>query len=253
MTLDEDIVQRLETMSANPAPDLSWPTGCYGSAASILVFVGPSPGGSPSEPTPPPRNPSGGLALWNQAFSEPYDNSPGHWGGKYTYSIPVLVETILGVPLHKGSDRLYAFANFDWVQSPQEQKVPANRMQAGERDVIRVLLDCKPRIIVPLTKGAHKRLLTVLSNHRYQTSQVTCDAMVPISPGRFHRTLDVLKVDGRGVLATSVVIRSPQHPNRMLSKAHANACARAIRLAYEAVLEGRQRVEITTEQCTAPL
>ena len=231
MALLQEIARRLENMRTNPPPQFSWPAGCYGSAASILVFVGPSPGGTAIEPVETERNPRGGLALWNQPFTEPYDDSPDRWGGKYTYSIPCLVETILGVTLNDGGDRLYGFANFDWVHCPKETNVPEWRMQDGGNDVVRVLEESRARIIVPLTKGASGRLLRVLAEHHYLTISVPCNAMIPMSPDRFHRQMDVATVGGTGPLSGAVVIRCPQHPNRVLNrmKRRVFACLRESR------------------------
>jgi hypothetical protein len=130
----------------NPPLDLIWPEGCYGSAASALVFVGPSPGGTPpTERVAENRSLRGGLALWNEPFSEPYDTaSPNCWRRKYVYSIPTFVATILDLPLEDGTDKLYAFANFDWVQSPLEYAVSEERARTGAADVLRVLNSCQP-------------------------------------------------------------------------------------------------------------
>ncbi len=241
MTLVGDARQRLSDMQTSGAPVRTWPEGCYGSAAGLLVFVGPSPGGSEPNPSLPPRPRSTGLALWNQSFTEPYDSSPGHWGGRYTKAIPILVEALVGLRLHEGSDKLYAFANFDSLHCPQEQHVSPTRMKAGEDGVVHVLSECRARIIAPLTKGAYTRLHASLEAHRYKMRAFTYEVMIPICDGRYHRRLDTLLVEGTGVLAGSVIIRCPQHPNRMLNEAHMSACAKEMRRAFDNTIAQKQR------------
>ena len=228
-----EIAERLRRMRTTPQPRKSWPEGCYGSALSWLLFVGPSPGGNPDEKHDLQRRKrSGGLCLWNQAFDIPYANKPGAWGRKYRENIPALVETIIGLPLNKGSAKLYGFANFDWVPSPQEGRVSAKRLLQGEADVLKVLKLTRPRIIAPTTTLAHERLLQCLGRAGYRFFLPAEQSVrIRIDPAgvSFHTNLDVLKLKGRGVLSGSVVVRLPQHPARMLYRKHGHRCARAIR------------------------
>ena len=230
-----EIAERLRRMRTTPAPRKSWPEGCYGSALSWLLFVGPSPGGKPGKKHDPRRRKrTGGLCLWNQDFDTPYSSKPGAWGGKYRVNMPVLVETIIGLPLAKGSSKLYGFANFDWVPSPQEGRVSSKRLLQGEADVLKVLKLTRPRIIAPTTTLAHERLLQCLGRAGYRFFRpVEQSVRIRIDPAgvSFHTQLDVMKLKGRGVLAGSVVVRLPQHPARMLYRQHGHRCARAIRQA----------------------
>jgi len=268
MNLKQEIKQRLARMRNNPPPSFSFPTGCYGSAASILMFVGPSPGGHPDEPVeternPKGRNPKGGILLWNEPFTEPYDEKkPKYWRGKYKYSIPILVETILGISLDEGGNKLYGFANFDWVPCPNEREVPEERMRQGEGDVLRVLENCEARVIIPVTKRTCERLHKVLRFH-YDIQPIPCrECMIRMPSGRFHRKMDILRILSRKIQGTrdgqdlsgAVVIRCPQHPNRFENEDHARACAQAIRAVLEAVEKDEEiEIEITCQQCKAPL
>lgn len=252
VSFNAEISTRLEEMRSQQRPlNLVWPEGCYGSARSILVFVGPSPGGSPLiECGTWQRNPSDGLALWNETFSEPFDDSRDRWGGKYVYSIPIFLETIIGVSLQHGA-KLYAFANFDWIQCPREVNVSTERMKSGEREVLHVLSSCKPLVIVPLTRGAASRLRNLLEKNYNVVSPHRCDVLIDIGKSRrFHRDLEVYQLKGSGVLNGAVVIRSPQHPNRVLNREHAMRCAKAIRHAFMQMLEGRDT--ITIQEVDAP-
>jgi hypothetical protein len=144
------------------------------------------------------------------------------------------VETIIGRPLARGSDKLYGFANFDWVPSPQEGGVSRKRLRQGEDDVLRVLRLAQPRIIAPTTTLAHARLLRCLRREGYTFfTPVDQKVRIRIDPNgcTFHTRLEALKLKGRGVLSGSVVVRLPQHPARMLYRQHGHRCARAIRQA----------------------
>ncbi len=239
MTLElfsKEMTARLSEMRGRPRPsNLDWPEGCYGSAKSILLFVGPSPGGK--------GNPRHGRALWDEAFSEPYDDSPDGWGRKYRYSIPTYLKIILALRLDEAA-RLYGFANFDSVPSPTESAVSAERMTAGEEHVLSVLFSCRPHLVVPLTKGAARRLQRLLAKSYKPIAPQQCDVLIRVSPRSFHRELEVYRLEGDGALNGCVVIRSPQHPNRVLNPDHAERCARAIRGAFEQMLAGSDTVTI---------
>lgn len=243
-----EIAKRLQRMRNSVAPRKTWPEGCYGSAASWLLFVGPSPGGRiPTHQPHAPRQPKGGRCLWNKAFDDPYTNRPNSWGGKYRENIPALVETIIGRKLAKGSARLYGFANFDWVPSPQEGRVPRKRLREGEADVIKVLKLARPRIIAPTTILAHERLMRCLRREGYTFfTPAEQSVRIRIDPHgeAFHTRLDAIKLKGRGVLSGSVVVRLPQHPARMLYRQHGHRCARAVRQALVQVYGEESRLVI---------
>ena len=243
-----EVVNRLQRMRTSMPPRKTWPEGCCGSAASWLLFVGPSPGGRiPSRSQHAPRNPTGGQCLWDRDFDDPYADRPDAWGGKYRENIPALVEIIIGLPLRQGSAKLYGFANFDWIPSPQEGSVPQKRLRHGETDVIKVLKLTRPRIIAPTTTLSHARLLRCLHREGYKffvPSNQTVRIRIDPLGHTFHRRMDALKLKGRGVLSGSVVIRLPQHPARMLYRQHGHRCARAIRQALLQLYAEKSRLVI---------
>ena len=226
----------------------TWPEGCYGSALSWLMFVGPSPGGQPNKNhSLVRRRRRGGLCLWNEDFDLPYARQPAAWGGKYRENMPALVETIVGLPLDKGSAKLFGFANFDWIPSPQEGRVAQKRLQQGEADVLRVLKLTRPRIIAPTTGLAYNRLIRCLSRMGYRFFSPSEQAVsIRIDPrgDAFHTRLDAVKLKGRGALSGSVVIRLPQHPARMLYRQHGHRCARAVRQALLQVYAEASRLVV---------
>lgn len=212
------------------------------------MFVGPSPGGKPHQQHDRnQRRRTGGLCLWNTDFDLPYTRRPDAWGGKYRENIPALVETIIGLPLKKGSAKLYGFANFDWIPSPQEGRVPRKRLKQGEADVLKVLKLARPRIIAPTTSLAYEQLMRCLRQQGYRFFTPAEQAVrIRIDPrgATFHTNLDAVKLKGRGVLSGSVVIRLPQHPARMLYRQHGHRCARAVRQALVQVYGEESRLVI---------
>lgn len=245
---ESEIRARLQRMEEHAPLRKTWPEGCYGSALSWLLFVGPSPGGKPQgNHNLRQRNHTGGHSLWNTEFDTPYARRPDAWGGKYRENIPVLVETIIGLPLDQGSAKLYGFANFDWVPSPQEGRVPGKRLRQGEVDVVKVLKLTRPRIIAPTTALTHIRLLKCLRREGYTFFTPAEQAVrIRIDPhgAAFHAHLDALKLKGRGVLSGSVVVRLPQHPARMLYRQHGHRCARAVRKALVQLYSETNRLVI---------
>ena len=230
-----DIADRLRKMRDEAQPRKTWPEGCYGSALSWLLFVGPSPGGSPAESHDSSRRKrTGGLYLWDKVFDAPYARRPDAWGGKYRENMPPLVETIIGLPLERGSAKLYGFANFDWIPSSQEEFVSRQRVRQGKVDVVKVMKLTRPRIIVPTTTKAYSLLRQTLHEEGYTFFEpLEQSVRIRIDPrgSAFHTHMDALKLKGRGVLSGSVVIRLPQHPARMLYRQHGHRCAQAMRKA----------------------
>lgn len=246
--LKAEVTDRLRRMRTNAPTRKTWPEGCYGSALSWLLFVGPSPGGKPSgNQGIQQRKRAGGQCYWDTAFDLPYSRHPDAWGGKYRENMPVLVETIIGLSLEQGSAKLFGFANFDWVPSPQEGLVSRKRLQQGQADVIKVLKLARPRIIAPTTAAAHARLLHCLKAAGYTfLSPSEQSVRIRIDPrgDSFHTQMDALKLKGRGILAGAVVIRLPQHPARMLYRQHGLRCARAMRKALVQVYAETTRLVI---------
>jgi len=244
-----NIERRLRLMKKEELSPLKWPEGCYGSALSWLMFVGPSPGGKCPTSKRRPRNSKGGLRLWNIEFDAPYLPGETGWPGKYRANIPTLVETIIGIPLKSGSSKLYGFANFDWIPSPKESVVSPARMKRGEKDVIAVLNSCSPQVIAPLTSGSYTRLLKCLRREGYLFFRPIAQKVnIRVDPSgkSHHRSMDAVKLLGKGPLAGSVVIRIPQHPARMLFGGHGERCAKATRKAIIQVF--RQRSELFVDE-----
>lgn len=194
-----------------------------------------------------PRNAIGGGVRWNLPFDEPYAPQPHGWGRKYRANIPLLVSTIIGLPLEQGSDRLYGFANFDWIPSPKESDVSATRMKRGEQAVMEVVLQCRPMVIAPMTIATFGRVAKCLKHAGYDLQcPKSQDVRIRIDPkGRsHHRSLDAAMILGNGPLSGRVIVRLPQHPARMLYAGHGERCARAVRSAVVQLIEGHETLTV---------
>jgi len=246
--LKAEVTYRLRRMRDNVPTRKTWPEGCYGSALSWLLFVGPSPGGKPiGNHGIQRRKRTGGQCYWDTAFDLPYSRHPDAWGGKYRENMPVLIETIIGLSLEQGSAKLFGFANFDWIPSPKEGLVSSIRLKQGQVDVLKVLKLARPRIIAPTTAAAHARLLLCLRKAGYTfliPSEQSVRIRIDPRGDSFHTQMDALKLKGRGMLAGTVVIRLPQHPARMLYRQHGHRCALAMRKALIQVYAEQSRLVI---------
>lgn len=224
---DPEIESRLIRMSREKRPNQTWPKGCYGSILSWLMLVGPSPGGRPDNEVVVPRNTDGGEAFWNEDCLEPFNR----WSRGFSASLRSLVETIVGLPLEGGAGRLFGFANFDWVPNANGADVPAERMETGVSDVLRVLDQAIPKVIVTLGKRSHCLLEKALAE-RYELRKPTIrEVFIRIGPGQqpAHHSIRAFHLAGNGRLAGSIVVKSPQHPARIFNRDYGIRCARAVR------------------------
>ena len=226
-----EIQQRLCLMQGRQAPSIVWPEGCYGSAGSWIVFVGPSPGGGSRNATPRDRVTDAETPLWNTDFLEPVSR----WSNGFRASMQPLLECATGLPLLDGAAKLYAFVNFHWQQNPDAQNVREEGMRAGADDVVNVLSSIHPRLIVPMEMRTHNLLHEALTQCGYRTREpLEQDVAIQISAkGRFHRRMCTYSVDGSGPLSGSLVVKAPQHPARMFNRDYAFRCGAAIRSCAE--------------------
>lgn len=236
-----EIQRRLDEMRKdNPSgrsSSVAWPAGCDGSVRSWLIFVGPSPGGSCGTPACPP-DPMGGSPLWNEDYEEPFRDRPA----KRRTVLRILPKTIMGLRLEEGAQRFFAFANFDLVPTGDVRKVSLERMRAGVSDVLRVLGDTKPKVIVTMGRVAHGLLGEAHLDQEGYGVRRPASQEVQIQIGargsRCHRRIDAFKLTGSGFLAGAIIVRCPQHPARLSHPEYAGRCARAIRACVEQLEQG---------------
>jgi hypothetical protein len=203
------------------------------------MFVGPSPGGGRRDSPTAPRGNTADV-FWNQDCLDPIQN----WSNGFKTSMRHLVETITGKSVADGAARVYGVVNFDWIQNPDASCVPQERINQGEGDVIAILEQTRPRVIVPMERRAFDQLQRALVQRKYalrfpELTKVSIKANTKAN----HKDLMTYTVSD-GKLAGSIVIKSPQHPARIFNEEYAKRCARAIRSALEQLADGRTVIEV---------
>ena len=235
-----EIEQRLAHMKTNQSTPAEWPDGCSGSLCSWLMFVGPSPGGGKRDTPTTPRRRSSEWVLWNKDYLDPIEN----WSNGFKNSMRHFVETITGMTLAEGAAKVFGVINFDWIQNPDASCVPQERINQGEDDVIAILEQTQPRVIVPMERRSFDQLQKALIQRKYSIRfpELTKVA-IRINAKRTHTEFHAYRIiDGK--LKGSIVIKSPQHPARIYDEEYAKRCARAIRSAFEQLAVERSIIEI---------
>lgn len=231
-------------MSESLGPAMRWPDGFYGSGLPWLTFLGPSPGGGDGKQPEFPRSATANKPFWNEDYTEPcVDWSPG-----FKCSIRILIETILGRSCELGALKLYNFLNFDWIQNPNANKVPQERMRRGSDAVVNHLELSRPRTIVTLESRAHSLLKETLSE-TYQLRQADFEAVFILTcntklGSRAHRSMDAFEIIGEVGLGGSYVLRCPQHPARIFNQDYAHRVGRALRHTLLSLAEGQGPIRI---------
>ena len=235
-----EIEQRLTRMKTEKPTPVAWPEGCEGSLSSWLMFVGPSPGGGKKDTLTTPRKRNAGRVLWNEDYLDPIED----WSNGFKKSMRHFVETITARLLAEGAARVFGVINFDWIQNPDASCVPQERINQGEDDVIAILEQAQPRVIVPMERRAFDQLQKALIQRRYsllfpELTKVT----ILINAKSTHTDLPAYRIMD-GMLKGSIVIKSPQHPARIYDEEYAKRCARAIRSTLEQLANGKSIIEI---------
>src|SRR6266568_945785 len=239
-----EIQERLCIMQSSEAPSGVWPEGCYGSAGSWVVFVGPSPGGRSRNATLRGRIAGAGTPLWNTDYCDPVCR----WSNGFRISMRPMLECATGLTFEDGAAKLYAFVNFHWQSNPEARNVPDEETRKGADEVVRVLSLIKPRLIVPMENRSHELLHKTLTDTDigYHTRKpLQQDVAIQINAkGWFHRRMCAYSIDGSGPLAGSIVVKAPQHPARIYNRDYASRCGIAIRLCAEQLFKRADRISI---------
>jgi hypothetical protein len=220
--------QRLEEMRRGPEPSDEWPRGCRGSRRPWLVFIGPSPGGKN-------KLDEAAEPLWNKSFTAPF-----HWAGGFKQSMRPLLSTLMPEASDTEATFLYAVYNLDSIEEPHANRVPIERMREGCPAVVSLLEKSPPRLIVPMEKECFKVLQEGLQGYSFETNnQLPLPVPIQIykNAKRLHRKICGFRIEGAGPLRSSVVIKLPQHPAKILRADYAAACGKAVRNLFEQVAE----------------
>ena len=228
MLNSEIILQRLEDMALQPDPsDSLWPENCAGSRKALVIFVGPSPGGS-KEAEHPDINPTGNKPLWNQPYLEPLK-----WSRGFKESFKPIVEEIFKKPYEEAA-KLIARFNMDWRQNPQSSDVSYYYMWEGCAFILPVLYECEPSLVIPMDEKTFGVLQIALYNDRYEIHSARIGKVeIRISDKRLHRKIKAFKADNG--IKSFLVIKSMQHPARIYDHDYATRIGRAIRIAADQI------------------
>jgi len=204
--LTRDASARLREIKATRRPDVWWREGNYGAARAWLLFVGPSPGGD---------NPDG--RRWPAKRVRPSHKTlftdPLSWPG---YKVPImsLVQRVAGLPWNK-SGRIYAWANFDYVNCTDERTVEDRHMRAGFPHVLHILMTAQPRVIIPVTVRS-RLLLQELLEKEGASHEPGRDFRVRGYPflGEVRKLTGLAGLAAKGV-GEAFIVKLPMHPRRL--------------------------------------
>jgi len=221
----KSVRHRLQRMRQEPDPEIRWDQTCEGSACALVVFVGPSPGGT-KQPDRPPLKALCKEALWNQVY-----DAPLHWSRGFRVSFKPLVEALFHAP-YATAGKLIGRANMDWVSNPESQDVAVRFMWAGRGSVLRMLQEARPELVIAMDAKTCEVLEIALYDADFTISSVHAKCFtVRISDAkrsRLHRGLQAFKAESRDG-RQFVVIKALQHPARMFNAEYAKRCGHAIR------------------------
>ncbi|SRR5229473_305497 len=225
---------RLQFMKTQTNPGVSWDENCEGSARALVIFVGPSPGGS--KPTKRTQLKTGCVpALWNQVYDRPLTWSPG-----FQASFKPLVEAVLGRP-YNVAGKLIGRANMDWISNPESSDVEVRYMWDGRHSVLQMLRDAQPELIIPMDEKTFNVLQIAMYDagftiHAADIAEFTVRMSSGRSP-RYHRRLHAFRSRSPDAYE-AVLIKAPQHPARIFDSEYARRCGEALREAANQIFAG---------------
>jgi hypothetical protein len=233
MKFDELIKIRLDEMSRAEGPTGSpWPEGCQGSRRALVIFLGPSPGGK-TEDHRSEREFNKEMPLWNEPLWDPVRE----WSNGFRNSFQPIVETIFGTE-YQQAGKLVAVLNLDWMGNTQSKNVPVLSMREGGMHILPIIEESEPSLIIPMDRKAHDVFQNELLREGFDLDPVlTNEVLIRINSNKYHRELIAFKANKGN--AKFLVIKSFQHPARILDYAYALRIGKALRMAADQVWEGK--------------
>lgn len=224
------IEQRLREMASEPDPVVRWDETCEGSARSLAIFVGPSPGGQ-KPPQRRPMNKGCFRALWNESFDKPFANPSSWWSPGFRISFKPLVEALFDLPFEVAG-KLIGRANMDWISDPQSKEVDRQNMLEGCPSVMRMIQDCIPDLVLPMdhkTFGVLRYFLETIGFSIAEHDIPDFTVVISETPRRrVHRRLHAFHArNGKGLCFW--VMKLPQHPARIFRADYGARCGSALR------------------------
>jgi hypothetical protein len=120
----------------------------------------------------------------------------------------------------------------DWFNNPKSENVPDSYMREGCRSVLDVIKSVDPVLVIPMDKKTFDVLKDAMIKEGFEIESVTTQRfLVLISDkkrSRYHRELYAFKARLRDE-GKCVVVKSPQHPAKILESSYGRRCGAAIR------------------------
>lgn len=226
----ETVRKRIEEMEKNPPPKIKWDEPCEGSGRSLVIFVGPSPGGERATGTREMEK-NKFSPLWGKAYTDPLC-----WSRGFKVSFKPLVEAFFGAEYEKAG-KLIGRANLDWHGEPESKNVPLHRMCEGFPSTLKMIEVCEAQILLAMDWKAFRVLHEMLgkSNGSYRVSEKKKIEKVVRIPGkseRSHRSIHVFVATDKKERRI-LVMKLLQHPARMYSEEYGKLSGEALRRAAE--------------------
>jgi hypothetical protein len=228
MLTDDVINSRLAEMKQNPDPGMSfWPENCEGSRKALVIFVGPSPGGT-TEKDRDEIKINLIKPLWNESYLEPLK-----WSRGFKVSFKLIVERIF-LREYEESAKLIARMNMDWEQNPESSNVPYLYMWLGCSVMLPAVIECEPELIIPMDEKTYGILQIALANYGFQiipAKKGKIKILISNKDGKasFHQDISAFKATMNN--KTIVIVKSWQHPARIFNIDYAARVGNAIRSA----------------------
>ena len=224
---ENEIKVRLKKLDQRQDPfDTLWPENCEGSRIALVIFVGPSPGGSKQGKRHEIKS-STNKPLWNQPYLEPLS-----WSRGFQVSFKPIVETIFGQPYDVAA-KLIARFNLDWMPNPESDDVEVSSMREGCSHILPILVECKPKLVIPMDKKTFGILQDGFILDGYDIDPIVQDEVrVRIRDNDDHSSYhrDVTAVTAKKDDQSFLMINSFQHPARIFDEDYALRIGKAIRL-----------------------
>lgn len=237
MLFKQEVNRRLQEMvQHNPPANVLWPEMCGGSINALVIFVGPSPGGS-KETERRPRTMDLAKPLWNKPHTEPLS-----WSRGFKSSFKHIIERIFELP-YQDASKLIAILNMDWLHNPESADVSFRYMWEGCSHILPIINQCNPQLVIPMDEKTFGVLQIALFNNGYEIIPVrTGNIKIRITDKnkkpRYHHKIKAFIAE-KDKFSFSV-IKSFQHPARVFDEDYANRVGQGIHEAFSQIMNNEE-------------
>lgn len=186
-------------------PPVSWPRGCRGAVNGWLMLVGPSPG---RQDTDSDIWPGGPGRPWDEVATVGASAGVVDFGTNRARNARwnMLSEAVFG---DAGCARaLTCVANLDWGHHSDHKHIPIDFLEQGCEVVAELIRTTKARVVITLVRRTWEVLAPYLTRNHESVQYAAATE------------LDACVIRFAGSDASTIVIRSPQHPSRHFFNSH---------------------------------